>query len=290
MTASIFPTTKSTPTIKPPKLNVVPVRHFGRGTFAVVVSILILLAAKGLIDNPNFDWSIVGRFLFSDAILRGLWSTLMITLVSMVLILVVSVVIAVMRISKSWILSGFAAGYSFFFRAVPPIVLLIFIGNLGLFFSHFELSVPFTEVTLFSVPVKDVMTPFTASVLGLTLAGSGYVSEIIRAGLLSVGRGQHEASAALGLSGAQSLRHIILPQALKVLIPPMGNEFIGLIKAVALVSVIGGGDILTVANGIGANTFRPLEMLMVVAIWYLIVVAVLSVGQYFLERRINKER
>lgn len=290
MTANIFTITKSNPTIKPPKLNVVPVRHYGRGMFAVIVGLFIVIGAKGLIENPNFDWSIVGEYLFNGSILRGLWSTLLMTLVSMVTILILSIVIAVMRISKSWILSGFATGYSFFFRAVPPIVLLIFIGNLGLFFKNFELGIPFTDVTLFSVPVTDVMTPFWASVIGLTLAGSGYVSEIIRAGLISVGRGQHEAAAALGLSGGQALRHIVLPQALKVLIPPLGNEFIGLIKAVALVSVIGGGDILTVANAIGANTFRPLEMLMVVGIWYLIVVAVLSVGQYFLERSVNKER
>lgn len=290
MSASVPPPTRSTPTVKPPKLNVVPVRHYGRGTFAVVVTVLIVLGLKGLIENPNFEWSIVGEFMFNGAILNGLLSTLLITIVSIVFILIISVVIAVMRISKSWILSSFAAGYSFFFRAVPPIVLLIFIGNLGLFFRNFELGIPFTDITLFSVPVRDVMTPFWASVIGLTLAGSGYVAEIIRAGLISVGRGQHEAAAALGLGGGQSLRYIILPQALKVLIPPLGNEFIGLIKAVALVSVIGGGDILTVANAIGANNFRPLEMLMVVAIWYLIVVAVLSIGQYFLERRINKER
>jgi len=290
MTANISPGTKSNPTIKPPKLNVVPVRHYGRGTFAVIVCVLLVLAIKGLIENPNFDWAVVGKYMFNGAVLQGLVSTLLITVVSLVCILIVSVVIAVMRISKSRILSSFAAGYSFFFRAVPPIVLLIFIGNIGLFFKNFELGIPFTDVMLFSVPVRDVMTPFLASVIGLTLAGSGYVSEIIRAGLISVGRGQHEAAAALGLGGGQALQYIILPQALKVLVPPLGNECIGLIKTVALVSVIGGGDILTVANAIGANTFRPLEMLMVVAIWYLIVVAVMSIGQSFLERRINKER
>ncbi|WES63253.1 amino acid ABC transporter permease [Microbacter sp. GSS18] len=290
MTASALPQTDASLVLKPPKLNVVPVRHYGRGVFAVVVGILVFLAIRGLAENPNLEWSIVGEYVFSPAILEGLQSTLLITIVSMVLILIVAIVIAVMRLSKSWVLSGFAAAYSFFFRAVPMIVLLIFVGNLGLFFQNFEFTIPFTEITVFSIPVRDVMTPFWASVIGLTLAGSGYVSELIRAGIISVSNGQWEASSSLGMSRGQTLRLIVLPQAMKVLIPPMGNEFIGLIKAVALVSVIGGGDILTVANAIGANTFRPLEMLMVVAIWYLIVVAVLSVGQHFLERRINKER
>jgi polar amino acid transport system permease protein len=288
MTTGIVPTGPSPAVAKPTKLNVVPVRHYGRGVFAIIVVLLLVLVIKGLAENPNFDWAVVGRYIFNENILRGLGNTLLISLVSMVLTLVCSVIIAVMRISKSRILSGFAAGYAFVFRAVPLIVLLIFIGNLGLFFKNFELIIPFTDITVFSVPVRDVMTPFWASVIGLTLAGSGYMSEIIRGGLLSVGRGQHEAAAAVGLSGTQTLRFIVLPQALRVLVPPMGNEFIGLVKAVAIVSVIGGGDILTVAEGIGANNYRPLEMLMVVTIWYLVVVAGLSIAQFFLERRIRE--
>lgn len=274
---------------RPTKLNVVPVPHWGRRTVAVVVILLVVLAIQGLAENPNFDWAVIWDYMFNANILQGLVTTLLISLVSMVFTLIIAVAVAVMRISQSKVLSWFAAAYVFVFRAVPLIVLLILVGNLGLFFQEFVIGIPFTDVVFWSAPVRDVMTPFWASVIGLTLAGSGYCAEIVRGGLLSINRGQHEAAKSLGLNGGQALRHIILPQALRVIIPPMGNEFIGVIKATAIVSVIAGGDILTVALGISANNFRTIEMLMVVTLWYLICVAVLSIGQYFLERRI-KER
>ncbi len=274
---------------RPTKLDVVPVRHWTRGTVAVVVVILLLLGLQGLATNPNFVWPIVWQYLFSPAILQGLGATLLMSLLSMVFTLILAVIIGVMRVSESRILRAFAWGYVFFFRAIPLIVLLIFVGNLGLFFRDFVIGIPFTDIVFVSVPVREIMTPFWASVIGLTLAGSGYSAEIVRGGLLSIGRGQHEAAKSLGLNGAKTLRYIILPQALRVIIPPLGNEFIGVIKAAAIVSVIAGGDLLTVALGISANNFRTLEMLMVVTIWYLICVAVLSTGQFFIERRI-KER
>lgn len=267
------------------KLNVVPVRHWGRGVLAVVSAFLLICVVLGLWTNPNIQWPIVGQFLFSPAILAGLWSTLQISAVSMVLALVLAVVIAVMRISPSRIVSGFAAGYVFIFRGVPMIVLLIFVGNLGLFFQNFAIGIPFTDITFWSVPVKDVMTPFLASVIGLSLAGSGYMAEIVRGGLLSIGRGQHEAAKALGLNGARTLRYVVLPQALKVLLPPMGNEFISMLKASAIVSVIAGGDLLTVALGISGVNFRTIELLIVATIWYLLVISVLTIIQYFVEKK-----
>jgi polar amino acid transport system permease protein len=267
------------------KLNVVPVRHWGRGVLAVVSVLVLISVVMGLWTNPNIQWPIVWQFLFSPAILAGLWSTLQISAVSMVLALALAVVIAVMRISPSRIVSGFAAGYVFIFRGVPMIVLLIFVGNLGLFFQSFAIGIPFTDITFWSVPVKDVMTPFLASVIGLSLAGSGYMAEIVRGGLLSIGRGQHEAAKALGLNGTRTLRYIVLPQALKVLLPPMGNEFISMLKASAIVSVIAGGDLLTVALGISGVNFRTIELLIVATIWYLLVITVLTIGQYFIEKR-----
>ncbi|SDY56504.1 amino acid ABC transporter permease [Herbiconiux ginsengi] len=267
------------------KLNVVPVRHWGRGVLAVVSVIVLISVVLGLWTNPNIQWPIVGEFLFSPAILKGLGTTLEITAVSMVFALVLAVVIAVMRISPSRIVSGFAAGYVFIFRGVPLIVLLIFVGNLGLFFQNFAIGIPFTDITFWSVPVKEVMTPFLASVIGLSLAGSGYMAEIVRGGLLSIGRGQHEAAKALGLNGARTLRYVVLPQALRVLLPPMGNEFISMLKASAIVSVIAGGDLLTVALGISGSNFRTIELLIVATIWYLLVITVLTIVQYFIEKR-----
>jgi polar amino acid transport system permease protein len=268
-----------------PKLNVVPVRHWGRGVFAVVVAFVLVSMIAGLATNPNIVWPVVWEFLFSPGILQGLASTLWITVLSMIFAVILAVIIAVMRISDSKILSGVAAGYVFIFRGVPLIVILIFVGNLGLFFTEFALGIPFTEVQFASVPVRDVMTPFLASVIGLSLAGSGYMAEIVRAGLLSIGTGQHEAAKALGLDGTRTLRYIVLPQAAKVLLPPMGNELISMLKASAIVTVIGGGDLLTVALGISGVNFRTIELLIVATIWYLLVISVLSVGQYFLEKR-----
>lgn len=266
--------------------DVVGVRHYGRGVFAVLVVAVLAVAVYGLATNPNIEWSIVKRYLFNRNVLRGLQKTLLMTVLGTAFSLVLAVIVAVMRISSSKIISGVAAGYVFVFRGVPLIVLLIFIGNLGLFFREFSIGIPFTDVVFWSRPVRDVMTPFIASVAGLTLAGSGYSAEIVRGGLLAVGRGQHEAAKALGLHTFGTLRHIVLPQALRVIVPPLGNEIIGMLKASAIVSVIAGGDLLTVTMGISGTNFRTIEMLMVATIWYLIVISVLAIGQFFLERRV----
>jgi polar amino acid transport system permease protein len=265
--------------------EIVPVRHWGRITLAVLVIIGFIIVVQSFATNPNIDWAVVWEFLFSPAILTGLWGTLQLTFWSMIFATTLAVVIAVMRTSESKIISGFAAGYVYIFRGIPLIVLLIFVGNLGLFFKVFALGIPFTDIVFFSVPSKDVMTPFIAAIIGLSLAGSGYMAEIVRAGLLSVGRGQREAAKALGCGPGTTLRYIVMPQALKVLIPPMGNELIGMLKATSIVSVIAGGDLLTMALGISGLNYRTIELLIVATIWYLLVISVLSVAQYFVERR-----
>lgn len=271
--------------LRPPKLNVVPVRHYGRGIFVALVVIVLASMIWGLATNPNIQWGIVWEFLWSPAMLRGLGATLAMTFFGMICGVVLALIVGVMAISDAKVLNAVAAVYIFIFRGVPMIVLLIFVGNLGLFFSEFTLGIPFTDIVFWSVPVKDVMTPFVSSVVGLAVAGSGYMAEVVRAGILSIGQGQHEAAKALGLNYIGTLRFIVLPQAAKVLLPPMGNELIGMLKASAIVSVIGGGDLLTVALGISGINFRTIELLMVATIWYLLVIAVLSVGQHFLEKR-----
>jgi polar amino acid transport system permease protein len=268
------------------KRDVVPVRHYGRGILAVVVAFAVITGIQGLATNPNIEWSVVADYLFDSNVLRGLQRTLLMTVIGTALSIVLAVIIAVMRLSKSRIISGVAAAYVFIFRGVPLIVLLIFVGNLGLFFKVFSIGVPFTDIVIWSRPARDVMTPFIASVVGLTLAGSGYMSEIVRGGLLAVGRGQHEAAKSVGLGSLRTIWYIILPQAMRVIVPPLGNEIIGMLKASAIVSVIAGGDLLTVVTGISGTNFRTIEMLMVATIWYLLVITALSVGQWFLERRV----
>lgn len=266
--------------------RVVPVRHYGRGFLAAVVAAIVVLVVYGFATNPNIEWSVVGDFLFDGSILRGLLTTVEMTALAMVLSIVGAVIVALMRMSESRIISWVGAGYVFVFRGVPLILLLIFIGNLGLFVKRITLGIPFTGIDVVDTPSSQVLTPFVASVAGLTLAGSGYMAEIVRGGLLAIGRGQHEAAKALGLNSLQTTRHIILPQALRVIVPPMGNELISMLKATAIVSVIAGGDLLTVAQGISGVNYRTIEMLLVAAIWYFAVIAVLTVAQHFLERRI----
>lgn len=277
--------TATTTATSAPRRDVVPVRHYGRGAGALLVVLLVVAAVYGLATNENFAWGVVGEFLFAAPVLKGLLLTLEMTAIGMVFALILAVVIGVMRMSPSRIIAGFAAAWVFVFRGVPLIVLLILVGNLGLFFSDVVIGIPFTGLQLWSAPVGQVITPFVASVIGLSLAGSGYMAEIVRSGLLAVGRGQHETAKALGLTRAQSLRHIVLPQALRVIIPPLGNESIGMLKASAIVSVIAGGDLLTVVQGISGINFRTIEMLVVATIWYLLVIALSSIAQYYLERR-----
>jgi polar amino acid transport system permease protein len=266
-------------------MEVVPVRHWGRQFLAVAVAAILATVVYGFATNPNIKWPVVGQFLLDAAILEGLLGSLELTLWSMLFATGIAVLIAVMRLSESRIISGFAAGYVFVFRGIPLIVLLILIGNLGLFFKSFTLGIPFTDIVLVSVRTRDVMTPFIASIIGLSLAGSGYMAEIVRGGLLSVSRGQREAATALGCTPLMTLRWIVLPQALKVLIPPMGNEMVSMLKATAIVSVIAGGDLLTAAVGISGVNYRTIELLIVATIWYLLVITVLSIGQVFIERR-----
>jgi polar amino acid transport system permease protein len=266
--------------------RVVPVRHYGRGVLAAVVAVIVVLVVYGFASNPNIEWSVVGDFIFNVNILRGLRTTLEMTALSMVLSVLLAVVLALMRMSESRIISLTAGGYVFIFRGVPLILLLIFVGNLGLFVKHITIGIPFTGLNVLDRASSDVLTPFVASVVGLTLAGAAYMSEIVRGGLLAIGRGQHDAAKALGLNGLQTTRHVVLPQALRVIVPPMGNELISMLKATAIVSVIAGGDLLTVAQGISGSNYRTIELLIVAAIWYFVVIAVLTVGQYLLERRI----
>lgn len=266
--------------------RVVRVRHYGRALLAVVVVAVVAMALYGLATNENIEWAVVGDYLFNPDILNGLLKTLAMTAIGMAFSLVGAVIIALMRMSPSRVISGTAAGYIFIFRGIPLILLLIFVGNLGLFIKTITVGIPFTGIELFSRPSSEVLTPFVASVIGLSLAGSGYMAEIVRAGLLAIGRGQHDAAKALGLSSLQTTRHIILPQALRVIVPPMGNELISMLKATAIVSVIGGGDLLTVAQSISGANYRTIEMLLVAAAWYFAVIAVLTAVQYALERRI----
>ncbi|WP_051791185.1 amino acid ABC transporter permease [Amycolatopsis jejuensis] len=266
-----------------------PLRHYRRGVLAVVVAVIGVLVLMGLARNPNIQWAVVGQFLFSPAVLGGLWTTVQMSLLAMALSVVLAVVVALMRVSSSRVMQSIAALYIFLLRGVPMIVQVIFWGNIGLFVKTITIGIPFTSVEFFSVSTSSLVTPFIASVMGLGLAESAYMAEIIRGGLLSVARGQRQAAKALGMTGSQTFRRIVIPQAWRVIVPPTGNQLISLLKATSIVSVIAGGDLLTQVMNISGLNYRTIELLLVATIWYLAVVIVLSVGQFFIERKVAEK-
>lgn len=268
-----------------PRIAVVPVRHYGRAILASLVVILVAAVADLFATNKNILWSVVGHFLFDGAVLQGLKVTVELTGLGMIFGLIMAAILAVMRLSESRIISSVAWAYVFFFRTVPLIVLLIFIGNAGLFVKSIRIPVPFTHLYIYSGETQHLLTPFIASCVGLSICGSAYMSEVIRSGLIAVDAGQTQAAKALGLDRAKTLRYVTGPQALRVILPPMGNELIGMLKASALVSVIAGGDLLTVTEAIAGVTYRTIEMMIVATFWYLIIIGGWSVVQLFLERR-----
>jgi polar amino acid transport system permease protein len=241
-----------------------------------------------LISNPALDWNQTLNYLFAPQIIRGVWTTIQLSVLSMLLGVVLGVGIGLGRMSHNKVLRTLSAIYVTVFRGVPVLLQLLIWGNIGLIVRNISLGIPFTDISFFSVPTNEVVGPFTAAIVGLALAEAAYIAEVVRAGVLSVDRGQLEAASALGMTPGRTTRRIMLPQALRLIIPPMGNQFVTLIKATSLVSVIAGGDLLTQVQNISATNYRVIEMLAVAAFWYLVLVSVATIGQYFLERAVSK--
>lgn len=268
-------------------IRAVPVRHPGRWVAAAVVAVLVAMLAHLLVANPNLQWAVVAQNLTVPAILSGLARTLELTAVAMVLGVLLGVVLAVMRLSPNPIVSGTSWVYIWFFRGTPVLVQLLFWNNLSLLVGKLSLGVPFGPQFV-SVSTNTVVTTFVAAILGLGLNEAAYMAEIVRAGIISVDEGQTEAAHALGMSRLQTMRRIILPQAMRVIIPPTGNETISMLKTTSLVIVIAVPELLTSAQIIYSRTFQTIPLLIVASIWYLVVTSVLTVGQYYVERRFSR--
>jgi len=264
-------------------LTVVPLRHYGLWIGTAISLVIIFLIAKSLITNPVFDWPVVGKYLFHHSILRGLGQTLLLTANIMTLAIIIGTVVAIMRLSPSFILNTFASAYIWFFRGAPALIQLIFWYNLSIVVREISVTLPFIG-TIFSVKTNEFMTPFVSAVVALSLHEAGYMAEIVRAGINSVGKGQTEAAGSLGMNRRLTLWRIILPQAMRFIVPPTGNETINLLKTTSLVTFIAVNDLLYSAQAIYARTFETIPLLLVVMFWYLFVVTVLSTGQYFIER------
>ena len=268
--------------------TIVPLRHPWRNAAVAVVFVLLALLLYSVATNPEFQWPLVYQYLFNSLILTGVGVTLVLTLVIMCLSCIGGTVVALMLVSPSKLLSVPAKWFVWFFRGTPALVQLIFWYNLALLFKHIGLYLPGLG-TVFSVKTNDVITPFIAAVLALSLQESGYMAEIVRNGLKSVNRGQAEAALCLGMKPSLLMRRIVLPQAMRVIIPPTGNETISLLKTTSLVSTIAVGDLLYSAQSIYARTFETIPLLLVVSIWYLAIVSIMSIGQGYLERHFSRD-
>lgn len=275
-------------TLNVSQLKAVPLRHPYRWAAATVVVALLLLLMHGAANNPKLQWDLVAHYLFDEQILRGLLQTCLLTVTIMVVAIIVGGIAALMVLSPSPLLSLPAKGFIWLFRGAPALVQLVVWYNLSLFVERIELTIPGLG-TLFSVSTNDIMTPYVAAVLALGLHEAGYMAEIIRNGVQSVGKGQTEAALCLGMKPSRLMFRIIIPQAMRVIIPPTGNETINLLKTTSLVSTIAVADLLYSAQAIYSRTFETIPLLIVVTIWYLVVVTLMSVGQYYLERHYSRD-
>jgi polar amino acid transport system permease protein len=272
--------------IPPEAIKAIPVRHYGRWAGAVIVlGLLALLVAA--FATADIQWSVVGDYLNHETIIDGAANTLWITLVAMLLGVVLGTLLAMMRLSGNPVLSSVAYGYIWFFRGTPVLVQLFLWFNLALIFPTFSIRIGDFG---FSEDMNSVMTPFVAALLGLGLNEAAYMAEISRAGIQSVDRGQTEAAHALGMSSSRTTRRIVLPQAMRVIIPPTGNEFINMLKTSSLAYAIQYQELFLAGRNISSRTLSVMEMLIVVSIWYLLLTTVFSIGQYYLERYYAKGR
>ncbi|GAA2951873.1 amino acid ABC transporter permease [Streptomyces enissocaesilis] len=261
----------------PEAIKAIPVRHYGRYASGAV-AIALFVAVVYAFSQGDVNWDAVPDYFFDDQIMKGVGNTLLLTITSMVMGIVLGIVLAVMRQSKNPVTSAVAWFYIWFFRGTPVYVQLLVWFNLGLVFEYINLGPVYRDEW------SDFMTPFLTALLGLGLNEAAYMAEICRAGLLAVDEGQTEASHALGMSHAKTLRRIVIPQAMRVIVPPTGNEVINMLKTTSLVSAVQFMELLRSTSDIAQTSGATAEMLFLAAAWYLVLTTVFSIGQYYLER------
>ena len=269
-------------------MKAIPVRHWGRWLAVAIILFLIAAMIYSVARNPRFDWPTIGQYLFNSYILGGVVVTLELTVIAMAIGIVGGTLIAIMRLSKNPILSAVAQAYIWVFRGTPLLVQLYFWFFFGALYPYIFVGLPFTHISFLSLDSGTLIGAFMAGVLGLGFNEIAYASELVRAGIISVDKGQLEASQSLGMSGPMTLRRIVLPQAMRVIIPPMGNETISMLKTTSLVSVISGTDLMSRARYIYDANLKVIPLLVVVSIWYLALTTIFSIGQHYLERHYSR--
>ena len=292
--------------------EVVPVRHYGQWVASVVALVLLAMLVHTLLSKVpsptgqkfchttggvrschplldwRFGWNVVGQYFTTADVLKGLLVTVELTLVAMTLGIVIGVVLAVMRLSPNRLLSSTAWSYTWFFRGTPVYVQLFFWFYITTIFPELTIGVPFTTITFVHLNVNAILSSFVAASVALGLNEGAYMSEIARSGLIAVDEGQTEAASSLGMTRGQTLRLVVLPQAMRVIIPPTGNELISMLKTTSLVSAVGVVELFGATNNISASNFKVIQLLIVASIWYLFVTTILSIGQFYLERKFAK--
>ena len=269
--------------VRPDEIKAIPVRRPGRWVAAAIILYLTAAIVKSVATNPRFEWGIIRHYFTSSRVLQGLITTLELTVLCMAIGIAIGIVLAVMRLSPNPLVSGASWLYIWFFRGTPVLVQILFWGFFAALYPKVSLGIPLgPQFAHFSA--NSVITPFVAGMLALGLNEGAYMAEIVRAGIISVDEGQTEAAQSLGMTRLQTMRRIVLPQAMRVIVPPTGNETISMLKTTSLVSVIAVTELLYSVQLIYAVNYRTIPLLIVASIWYLIVTTVLSFGQYYLER------
>jgi polar amino acid transport system permease protein len=269
--------------VRPDEIKAIPVRRPGRWVTAAIIVYLTAAIVKSVVTNPRFEWGIIRHYFTSSRVLQGLITTLELTVLCMAIGIAIGIVLAVMRLSPNPLVSGASWLYIWFFRGTPVLVQILFWGYFAALYPKLSLGIPlgpqFVHFT-----ANAAITPFVAGMLALGLNEGAYMAEIVRAGIISVDEGQAEAAQSLGMTRLQTIRRIVLPQAMRVIVPPTGNETISMLKTTSLVSVIAVTELLYSVQLIYAVNYRTIPLLIVASIWYLIVTTVLSFGQYYVER------
>ena len=269
-------------------IKVVPARYPLRAVGAAVALLLLAAVVQSVAFNPRWEWRVFARWFFDPVILQGLGQTLLLTLFGTLLSVIFGGILALARLSSSWLLSTLAFGYIWLFRSLPLIVVLIVLYNFSYLYDTLSLGVPFTGIRWGSFATIDVLGQFSTAVVGLTLVQSAYSAEIIRGGFLGVDHGQYEAAAALGLPAWRRTVRIILPQALRTILPAGFNEIISLAKGTAMVYVLAMPELFYTIQMIYNRTQEVIPLLMVGAVWYLVITTVLSLIQYAVERALAR--
>jgi polar amino acid transport system permease protein len=279
------PATAAPPAVGTPydQLRVVPARHPGRWVATAVVGVLLAMVLNSLVTNPRWEWDVVAAYLTEESIVRGVWTTVQLTLITAVLGFALGTVLALMRLSRSPLLQAVSWGYTWVFRSVPLILQLLLWYNLAYLYQSLDFGIPFGP-SFASVETLSLIDKFGAAILGLGLHQAAYSAEIVRAGILSVDQGQLEAAASLGIPKRRQTTRIVLPQAMRAIVPTAVNVVIGLFKGTSIVYVLALGELFYTVSVIYGRTQRVLPMLIVAAVWYVVLTTVVTVVQYYVER------